>query len=331
MKALCVTATRDLEVRDVSLPTTAVPGHVLVDMAAAAINPGDKTFLKMRPAGAGVVTDRRDDVWGASGAGTVVAIGDGVPAAYLGKQVALYRSLGRTPESVGLWCERAHVPATSCLILPDEVDAREYAGSLVNVITAYAFLDEIEAAGHRGVIVTAGNSATGLALAALARRRKLPAIFLVRSEDALTQLERMGVEHVIVTDEGYTDKLAALAAALKTTAVFDGVGGALIGAIAPNLPMNATIYFYGFLDGATPFAVPSMQFMLKNLTMRPFSNFASRTVTEPARLQAALAALERVIADPMFRTRLRATFSYAQIAAAMAYRSDSGAKAILAL
>lgn len=209
--------------------------------------------------------------------------------------------------------------------------ARDYAGSLVNVITAYAFLDEIEAAGHRGVIVTAGNSATGLALAALAKRRNLPAIFLVRGADAQAQLEEMGVEHVIVTKGSYTDKLAALAAELKTTAVFDGVGGALIGAIVSSLPMNATIWFYGFLDGATPFAVPSVQFMLKNLTMRPFSNFASRTVTEPARLQAALAALEPVIADPMFRTRPGPTFSYEQIDTAMAYRSDNGAKAILAL
>lgn len=331
MKAICVTPTRDLTVRAVPLPAAPARGHVLVDMAAAAINPGDKTFLKMRPAGGAVVMERRDDVWGASGAGTVVAAGDGVPAAYVGKQVAIYRSLGSAPESVGLWCERAHVPATSCLILPDDVAARDYAGSLVNVITAFAFLDEIEAAGHRGVIVTAGRAATGLALAALARRRGLPAIFLVRSAAARDHLEEMGVDHVIVTEEGYTDKLAALAAELNATAVFDGVGGALIGAIVPSLPMNATIYFYGFLDGATPFAVPSVQFMLKNLTMRPFSNFASRTVTEPARLQAALAALETVIADPMFRTRLGATFDYEQIDAAMAYRSDSGAKAILAL
>src|SRR6185312_16222492 len=116
----------------------------------------------------------------------------GVPAEYTGKQVAIYRSLGRSPESIGLWCERAQVPYSTCLILPDNVRARDYCGSLVNVMTAYAFLDEITAACHRGVIVTAGNSATGYALAALARSRKLPAIFLVRTEGAREALCRLG-------------------------------------------------------------------------------------------------------------------------------------------
>jgi NADPH:quinone reductase-like Zn-dependent oxidoreductase len=112
----------------------------------------------------------------------VVAVGAGVPAEYTGKQVVVYRSLGRSPESIGLWCERAQVPSSACLILSEHVRARDYSGSLVNVMTAYAFLEEIAEAGHKGVIVTAGNSATGHALAALARSRKLPAIFLVRTE-----------------------------------------------------------------------------------------------------------------------------------------------------
>jgi len=55
---------------------------------------------------------------------------------------------------------RAQVPITSCVVLPDGVQARDTCGSLVNVITAYAFLSEIRAAGDAGVIVTAGRSAT---------------------------------------------------------------------------------------------------------------------------------------------------------------------------
>jgi NADPH:quinone reductase len=65
---------------------------------------------------------------------------------------------------------------------------RDYCGSLVNVITAYAFLQEIAAEGHKGIIVTAGNSATGYALASLARKRNAPAIFLVRSVAAAEEI-----------------------------------------------------------------------------------------------------------------------------------------------
>lgn len=329
MKAICVPPGRELEVRDIPTPNEPAPGHVLIDMDASAINHGDKTFLRIPTAAGNALALDRHDVWGASGAGRVVAVGSGVPVEYTGRQVAVYRSLDRSPASVGLWCEQAHVPYTTCLILPDHVRARDYCGSLVNVMTAYAFLEEIANAGHKGVIVTAGNSATGYALASLARSRNVPAIFLVRTAAARDAMCRLGVEHVIVTTEGFTDTLARLSTELGTTAVFDGVGGDLITGIAPSLPMNSTIYFYGFLGGAAPVSIPSVLFMMKNLSMRRFSNFESRTVKEPAKLAAALKTLEGVIDDPMFMTRTGKEFHYDQIELAMAYGSPDGAKAVL--
>ncbi|WP_144110437.1 alcohol dehydrogenase catalytic domain-containing protein [Paraburkholderia sp. BCC1886] len=329
MKAICVTPGRELEVRDIPTPATPAPGHVLIDMDASAINHGDKTFLRLPTAAGNPLALGQHDVWGASGAGRVVAVGAGVPEEYAGKQVAVYRSLDRSAESVGLWSERAHVPRTACLILPDHVRPRDYCGSLVNVMTAYAFLEEIVSAGHKGVIVTAGNSATGDALASLARSRNLPAIFLVRTTAARDALSRAGVEHVIVTTEGFTDTLAALSNELEATAVFDGVGGDLLSTIGPTLPMNSTIYIYGFLGAAAPVSVPSVLFMMKNLTMKRFSNFESRTVKERANLIAALKTLEGVIDDPMLMTRIGEEFSLEQIELAMAYESTDGAKAVL--
>ncbi|MBU9175338.1 Zn-dependent oxidoreductase [Burkholderia gladioli] len=327
MKAICVTPERTLEVRDIPSPAEAAPGHLLVDMEASAINHGDKTFLRLpNAAGAGLPAVGQG-VWGASGAGTVRAIGAGVPADYLGRQVAIYRSLTRSAETIGLWSEQAQVPWTSCLILPQTVRARDYCGSLVNVMTAHAFLEEIVAAGHRGVIVTAGNSATGRALGALARARKLPAILLVRHAEAAEALRREGEPHVVAAGEGLVDTLAPLAETLGATAVFDGVGGALASALVPALPMHSTLYAYGFLDRAAPFSIPTSLLMMKDLTLRRFSNFESATVREPQRLAAALRALEAVIGDPVFRTRLGEAFAYEHVEQAMAL--EAGRKAVL--
>lgn len=332
MKAICVTATRTLEVRDVpTLATLAKPaaGHLLIDMAASAINHGDKTFLKMPFVAGSALAAGRHDVWGASGAGAVVALGEGVPAHYAGKQVAIYRSLTRSDDTIGLWCERAQVPYTSCLVLPDHVPARDYCGSLVNVMTAYAFLDEIAQAGHKGVIVTAGNSATGRALAALARHQNVPAIFLVRSAAARAALCALGVEHVIVADDAGLDTLAKLAAELQTTAVFDGVGGDLMGRIAGSLPAGSTIYCYGMLGGGAALSITTVQLMMKNLTIRRFSNFDSATVRQPGSLVAALTALEGLIDDPLFVTQAGKAFGFDEIDAAMAYQPADGGKAVL--
>ena len=332
MKAVCVTAERTLELRDVPAPTEPPPGYLLVDIQAAAINHGDKTFLKMPQAAGNALATRVHDVWGASASGKVVAVGTGVPASYaVNQSVAIYRSLQRELPVLGMWCERVQVPYLTCLSLPDHVEAKRYGGSLVNVFTAYAFLEEAIADGHRGVIATAGSSATGQALAAFARRRRVPAILLVRTPEARAELRRQGIEHVIVTQGDFLAELGQRAADLGATAVFEGVGGELVSRIAPVLPMNAVVSFYGFLAGPAPMSIPSVLFMTKNLTLKRFSNFESRAVREAARLESALEDMASCINDPLFETRIGQEFRLDQFEAAMDYQGRSGAKAVFTL
>ncbi len=216
------------------------------------------------------------------------------------------------------------------MILPDTVRARDYSWSLVNVITAYAFLEQIREDGHKGVVVTAGASATGRALLALARRRKTPALFLVRSASAQDELRRLGAEHTLITtQDGFEGRFATLAEQMGATAVFDGVGGDLVSRLAPHAPANSTFYFYGFLGGAAPVSLASALFMTKNLTMKRFSNFESATVRDRDTLGAALSDLRGMIDDPLFTTRIGKEFPLDQIEEAMRFESAPGAKAVL--
>lgn len=180
MKAVIVNESRQLEVCELPAPEAIPSGHILVDVAAAGINHGDKIFLTSPTITSGLNTSQHN-IWGASASGKVRAIAPDVPAEFAGKNVALYRSLSPSPHTVGLWSEQALVPFTSAVILPDDAPVEEYSGSLVNAITALAFLEDMAADGQKGVVVTAGSSATGLAMAALAKEKKVPAIFLARS------------------------------------------------------------------------------------------------------------------------------------------------------
>src|ERR1700753_1478070 len=103
MQAICTTADRTLEVREIPRPTAPPAGHLLIQMQASAINPGDKIFLSR--AAPMTLHQGQLNVWGASGVGRVIGVGAGVPAVYANKQVAIYRSMASTPEMVGLWCE----------------------------------------------------------------------------------------------------------------------------------------------------------------------------------------------------------------------------------
>lgn len=134
---------------------------------------------------------------------------------------------------------------------------------------------------------------------------------------------------LVTSGDDFDAKFEQLAEELKTTAVFDGAGGELITRIAPRLPRNSTIWFYGLLAGTAPVSLPSGMFMTKNLTMKPFSNFNSATVRDMAKLREALGYLHTQIADPLFRTKVGKTFRLDQIREAMAYETKPGAKEVL--
>ncbi len=328
VKAVCVTPNWDLELRDVPAPGAPPEGHVVVDMVASAINHGDHTFLKMRSL-LGLPSSRHD-IWGASGAGRVVAVGPGVPQAYAGKQVAIYRSLSAiiSSETVGLWSEQALVHHLSCMILPDRVDAKDYSGSLVNIITAYAFVRQIVEEGHRAIVATAGNSATGRALVDIVRRRDIPVVSLVRSRRAKEELEQLGAAHILdASDAQFEKQFESLAERLQATAVFDGTGGPLVTRIAPVLPMKSTVYCYGFMAGPAPVSFPSALLITKTLVMKGFSNFASATVMDRQRLAEALAELSSMSDHPAFKTKLGQEFRLDEIGAVM--KADGEAKSVL--
>ena len=332
MRAICVTAVRGLEVREVPEPRDPPPGHLVVRIEAAAVNHGDKTFLT-RPEAVGPTLARSlHNIWGASAAGEVVIAGSGVPDGYVGRRVAIYRSIDGGPGTVGLWCETAQVPYTACLRLPDGCDVRDYAGSLVNIVTAYAFLETVAADGHRGMVATAGNSATGRALAALARRKGTAALMLVRSPAAKAELEGHGIEDVLVVDDR-TDMAAVGERAVKlaATAVFDGIGGGGLSRLLPHLPQRSTVYAYGFLAGHEQVSFPSALLMGKDMTLRRFSNFETPTVRDPLALERGMRELELVAGDPLFHTRVGRPFALNEVDAAMAYEATLGAKAVFML
>jgi NADPH2:quinone reductase len=97
VKAICVSDDRALGLRDIPTPADAPPGYLLVDIEAAAINHGGKTFLATlwRPA------IRLYEVWGASASGIVVAVG--------ASELDVRRS--RKTPSLACWLDRADCPA----------------------------------------------------------------------------------------------------------------------------------------------------------------------------------------------------------------------------
>lgn len=328
MKAICLTSPGGVILQDVQKPKKAEPEHLLIKMKACAINPGDKAFIS-RPLPPGSVTSLYN-VYGASGSGTVVAVGVGVPEAYKGKNVAMYRSLKFSENMVGTWCEYSHMHFLDCVILPDDANPEDYSGSLVNIITPYAFLKQISNEGHKGIISTAGTSATGIAMVGICLAYNFPLISIVRNEDGKKELEELGAKNVVVQDDSnFKIHLNEISQKLEVTAIFDGVGGEVLNKIIDVIPNNATIYSYGYLGNDTPLTVYTQTLTAKGITIKPFGNIRTQTVQDPQNLEKALKDIGGLIHMPHFKTKTGKKFRLKEISDALSFSSKNGAKAVL--
>jgi NADPH:quinone reductase-like Zn-dependent oxidoreductase len=329
MKAICVTPERTLTIRDVPAPSDPPPAHVVLRMEVCTINPGDKFFLNAPEAPA--LPRSKHDVWGASGAGIVLAVGIGVPPEWVGRRVAVYRSLSASDHALGTWSTLAQLPMRCCALIPEGLDVSDYSGSLVSVITAYAFAKQAQADGHRGVLITAGTSATGRALVGIARNFGLTSVALVRDDAGLQKLRELGADEVVAqSDANFDTDVQAAVEHRSATAVFDGVGGTLLTRLVPRLAQRSTVHSYGYLGGHdVPLQLSTVLLVTRGLVLRGFSNFASPTVRDPQNLDAALRHIGELFTLPHCKTLPGRTYTFEQIDEAMAAVGKGEGKPLL--
>lgn len=316
MRAICRTGAGTVELREISRPN-ATPEHVVIKTTACGINPGDKALI------AGLFPEvpvSQHDICGGSASGIVIAVGEGVPPDLLGRKVTVYRSLKASQDCVGTWSEFSRMHYLTCVPLPDEADEADYAASLVSVITAYLFLEQILADGHKAVICTAGTSATGRALLGVCLDRGVPIISIVPSDAGRQTLARLDAQHILARNSHDFDAaLAKISAQIGATAVFDGVGGLFVGRVAKALPPGSTIFCYGFLAGPENLDFPSSLLLLKDLTVTSFSVLRP-LVRDDATLQRLIAGVQDIIGMPHFHDQRGEAFPLENAAAALAWQ-----------
>jgi hypothetical protein len=188
-----------------------------------------------------------------------------------------------------------------------------------------------QADGHRGVLITAGASATGMALVGFARSFGLPTVAIVRDAAGRQKLLGLGADEVVAqSDASFDVDVKAATDRWAATAVFDGVGGALLTRLVPDLAQASTVYSYGYLGGPNvPLQLPTTLLMTKTLTLRSFSNTATPTVRALESLDAALRHIGELLALPHCKTPLGLTYTFEQIDEAMAAVGAGEGKPVL--
>ena len=236
-----------VEERPVPKPGT---DEVLVKIAAAPINPSDLAFLE----GKYGFDKQPPTIPGGEGSGTVVAVGPGAMGRYfLGKNVACLSS----GEREGTWGEYV-VASTRGGVFPlnKSVNLEQGAMSVINPLTASAFLEITKEGGHKSIVLTAAASSLGQMVNRLARRAGVQVINIVRDVDEAEILKTQGATVVLnSTDPEFDGELRALCHQHNAHLAFDAVAGPLTAQLLKALPVNSKVIVYSCLSRQSPHTV----------------------------------------------------------------------------
>jgi len=121
---------------------------------------------------------------------------------------------------------------------------------LVNPMTAMAFIHMARQGKHSGMVNNAAASSLGKMLIRLAKGRNIPLINIVRREEQVEELKKMGAVYVLnSSSESYSTALKNLSAELNATLILDAVTGSETSMLLDAAPGGATLVAYARLSG----------------------------------------------------------------------------------
>jgi NADPH:quinone reductase-like Zn-dependent oxidoreductase len=239
------------------------PNEVLVKVAATPINPSDLAFLE----GHYGFKKPTPVVPGFEGSGTVVAVGSGVMGRYLsGKRVACVSQ----EHGDGVWAEYMVTTTSLALPLDASLSLEQGAMSVVNPLTAMAFLALAQEGKHKTIVQTAAASALGQMVNRLFQREDIQVVNIVRRESQAELLKKQGAKIVLNSSEpGFDQQIFDACQQDQTYLAFDAVGGSLTMKVLDAMPPNSKVIVYGGLSFEPVQANPG-QLIFQNKSIEGF-------------------------------------------------------------
>jgi NADPH:quinone reductase len=268
-------------VRDIPNPAV-IPGHVIVDVAAAAVNYPDLLFIANRYQ----VPAPLPFTPGSEFAGRVAAVGEGVTGLSAGDLV--YGSV-----FTGAMAEQVLVPARSVSPVPAGLPLAEAAAFRVTYLTAYhALVTAGELRPGQWVVVLGAAGGVGSATVDVAVRLGARVIAAASSPERLKVCQELGAEAGIdYVREDIKNRIREITGE-GADLVIDPVGGRWAEPALRAIRWGGRFVTVGYAGGDIP-RIPLNVVLLKNITIRGLElrTWTERLTEETARARDALADL----------------------------------------
>ena len=208
---------------------------------------------------------------GMEAAGIVDQIGEGVRNIELGKR---YCTLPYFYYNKGASADYVTIDSRYITPAPEGLSAAESSSVWMQFMTAYYPIVELcKASPDKNILVTAGTSTAGNAALNIGKLYGANMITTTRFEKNTDYLIESGASHVIIPEKNdLASTIKEVTNGRGIDAAFDPVGQGMISKYSPALARDATIYFYGTLDGVFP-QLPIVDMFQANATFHPYSLF----------------------------------------------------------
>lgn len=202
-------------------------------------------------------------IGGSEAVGVIDAVGEGVDAVSVGQRVAVAAVHGS-------WAEYFIAPAHSVVPLIDAIDDETAAQLIGMPISALMLLDFIDLKQDQWLIQNTANGAVGKTVAMIAHARGQKVIHLVRRSDAVTEMNGLGIQNVVATDQAdWKDQVKAIHADQPLIAGVDSIGGKASGEMLALLSENSVLVSFGSMTGEL-MQISSGDLIFKQATVKGF-------------------------------------------------------------
>jgi NADPH:quinone reductase len=217
------------------------PGQLVVRVAAVGVN-----FMDVyQRTGVGTHQTPTPYTPGAEGAGTVLAVGEGVTDFAVGDHVAWASGPGSYAEQVAL-------PARVAVPVPPSIDLKIAAAVILQGITAH-YLCNSTFPVHEGniTVVHAAAGGVGLLLTQMIKRRGGVIVATTSTTPKAVLAQRAGADHV-TTYEEFVEAVRRVSGERGADVVFDSVGKATFDDSLAALRPRGMMVLYGASSGQVP-------------------------------------------------------------------------------
>ena len=302
----------------VDIPDVGAPaeGEVVIALEASPINMSDLLMISGRYG----YRPKLPSVMGTEGVGRVIAVGGSVKHLKQGDRTLV-------PYPTPAWAERVKANASQLRPLPGG-DVHQLAMLGINPPTAYLMLtDFVSLPSGSWVIQNSANSSVGRALIPIAKSLDLKTVNVVRRDDVVAEVKAIGGDVVLVDGPDLAKRVAAETGKAPIALAVDGVGDTSTTNLLGCLAEKAVHVFYSTISGK-PSIVPATHFIFRDISMRGFwlANWFKHA--KPHQITEMYDRLTPLVASGAISAPIAGTYSFAEIAEAVAVASKNRGKAL---